>query len=88
MTPLLFQFGVEQMGFAFGGLGFVFALAQLLINIACAVGVANACEKREAEGREPLLVPRLVWIIATFFSGLVGVLIYWVMHHSTLSREI
>lgn len=87
MENLLLQYGVANLGYAFGGLGFAFAAAQLLVNVFCAIGVSNAIQKREAEGRDALLVPRLVWIVGTFFSGLVGVLIYWAMHHSTLSRE-
>lgn len=87
MNLLLLQFGVENTTAAFGGLSVAFAMAQLLVNVFCAIGVANAIQQREAGGRDPLLVPRLVWIIGTFFTGLVGVLMYWVMHHSKLSRE-
>ncbi|MDA0667688.1 MAG: hypothetical protein O3A95_06810 [Planctomycetota bacterium] len=87
MNTLLIQLGMGNAAFAFGELAFVFVIAQLAVNVACAVGVANACQKLEANGREPVMVPRLVWIVATFFTGLFGVLIYWAMHHSTLSRE-
>ena len=87
MEHLLLQFGMGGLAYPFGGLAFALAAAHLLVNVFCAIGISNAIQKREAEGREPLLVPRLVWIVGTFFSGLVGVLIYWAMHHSTLSRE-
>ncbi|PCJ53637.1 MAG: hypothetical protein COA70_08015 [Planctomycetota bacterium] len=87
MSPLLLQVGSSTIAYSLGGWGVAFALGQLLVNIFCAVGVANATQQREAQSRSLVLVPRWVWIVGTFFSGLVGVLIYWAVHESTLSRE-
>ena len=87
ISPLLLQIDSMTIAYSLGGWGVAFAIGQLLVNIFCAIGVANAAQQREDQGRNLVLVPRWVWFVGTFFSGLVGVLIYWAVHESTLSRE-
>jgi len=88
MPLLLLQVDSSTIAYSLGGWGVAFAIGQLLVNIFCAIGVANAAQLRETQSRSLVLVPRWVWIVGTFFSGLVGVLIYWAVHESTLSREV
>ncbi len=33
----------------------------------------------------PVLLPSSIWAVAVLFTGIVGLGIYWVMHHSTLN---
>jgi len=88
MESLLLQFTTSNVSFHYAGFGFGLAtIGQLIIGVFCAIGVANACQKMEVQNREPLFVPRLVWIIGSFFTGFVGLLIFWLMHESTLSRK-
>ena len=46
MFPLLLQMDSATIAHSLGGWGVAFAIGQLLVNIFCAIGVANAANKK------------------------------------------
>jgi hypothetical protein len=63
----------------------IFCLFAASLHITLAVSVYKDATTREREGRGPLFIGPRAWCIAALLSGIVGLLVYWLMHCSTLA---
>lgn len=66
------------------GLYYVAALAVPLLHVFLAVGVLNDSRQLAARNRRTELVPAVIWTVAVLVTGLLGLTVYWLLHHSTL----
>ena len=81
---------VETLGGGFASLSIValaFSLIHIAVVIGCAMAVAEANKRMEAQGRRPEMLSPLIWILACLVGGVLTVALYWGMHFSTLSRS-
>lgn len=63
-------------------------LAIAIVNITFAVGVfADSTRMRNDQGRRTKIVPGPMWAFATLMGGVLTVIAYWLIHHSTLSNR-
>lgn len=61
----------------------VFLTLLLVVHIGFALGVHKDAEARP-DG--PALVSPTLWAIATLLGGVITAAVYWLLHHSTLSK--
>jgi hypothetical protein len=69
------------------GLYYAAAVVVPLLHVFLAAGVLNDCRQLAARGRRTELVPAVVWTVAVLTTGLLGLAVYWLVHHSTLRPE-
>ncbi len=62
-------------------------LVPVVVNVCFTVGVVVAIRRRKEEGRPPWFVSTEIWALATLVGGVFVAAIYWLIHHSTLSRD-
>ena len=67
-------------------LGMMYGLVLLIVHIAFAAGVARDAARLEGEADGTLIVPPIVWSLATLAGGILVVAVYWLIHHSALRR--
>ncbi len=78
---------LESSHLALSASGGLWLLIILALHFVIA-GVAAIAVYRDAENRQLLVLnlPPLWWAAVTFLSSLAGLLVYWILHFSTLSR--
>ena len=57
-----------------------------VIHILCAMGVSRDLSNFSRRNITPQLVSSFAWVLITLISGVWGLLVYWVLHHSSLAR--
>jgi hypothetical protein len=65
----------------------VIMLITVIIHILFASAVATDAGKLNKQSLQPLLVSGITWAFATLLGGVFVAAIYWLMHHSTLTRR-
>jgi hypothetical protein len=58
-----------------------------IIHIIFAGAVATDAGKLHKQQLQPLLVSGVTWAFATLLGGVFVAAVYWLMHHSTLTRR-
>ncbi|MDA7742091.1 hypothetical protein N8865_00580 [Francisellaceae bacterium] len=58
----------------------------ILVHLMFAAGVAKDVGNFHTQKIMPKIVPGMVWVLATAIGGVWVALIYWLIHHSSLSR--
>ncbi|MBK2125347.1 hypothetical protein [Fangia hongkongensis] len=58
----------------------------VIVHLLCAMAVSKDLSHFVKRNITPQLMPSFAWIIVTLVSGIWGLLIYWLMHHSSLAR--
>lgn len=66
---------------------FVLLFVNVLLHIIFAGAVAKDAGVLIKQGFHTLLVSPIVWAFATLIGGVFIAVIYWLMHHSTLTRQ-
>jgi hypothetical protein len=69
-----------------GWIVLVFALNLLLARILFAVNVFINARRLASAGTPPVLMGAVLWALAVVIGGMLVVALYWLMHHSTLSK--
>ncbi len=64
----------------------IFMLLIVVLHILIATAVARDIGSLAKRQILPQLLPGLGWVLAVLLTGVWGLLIYWLMHHSSLSR--
>jgi hypothetical protein len=76
-TPDVFVTG------GFGGFVFIYWGAILVVHAFFAIAVYKDATRLENSSEKKLvLVGPVIWAMATFVTGVVGALGYWVLHHT------
>ena len=75
-------FGATELG----SFWVVQIICAAIVQISFAVGVLLDSSKMKKAGGSTFIVPGWVWAIATLFGGVVAVIGYWLIHHSSLRR--
>lgn len=58
----------------------------IILHIFIAAGVARDIGMMNKRQLPPLVLPGSVWVLAALITGIWGLLVYWLMHHSSLAR--
>lgn len=70
-----------------GFLGVIFWIIVLIVNIAFAIAIYKACEEMDKAEKKVLYVDRAIWALSAAVTGLLTVIVFWLIHHSTLAQE-
>ncbi|MFZ9036008.1 MAG: hypothetical protein ACO2ZM_07820 [Francisellaceae bacterium] len=65
----------------------IIVLLSAIVHILCALGISKDLGHFARRNITPQLMPAFAWIIAVLITGIWGFFIYWIMHHSSLSRK-
>jgi hypothetical protein len=76
-----------QLGSINQSLSLLFVLLTGLLHILYAAGIAKDLGNMAKRHMYPLFLPSLGWVLAGLLGGIFTVLIYWLMHHSNLSKK-
>ena len=60
---------------------------MVLLHIVCALGISRDLGHLAKRKILPQLLPSAGWVLAGLITAIWAVLIYWLMHHSSLSRQ-
>lgn len=66
---------------------FILLVVNILVHIFFASAVAKDSGRLVKGGIKPLMVTGMVWALATLLGGVMIAAIYWLLHHSKLTRE-
>lgn len=67
-------------------LAILWGVAMSAVHIAFAIGVfADSARMLDHHGRRTQIVPAAMWAFATLVGGVFVAVVYWVIHHSSLS---
>lgn len=64
----------------------IITVFTVLIHIFCGLAIAKDIPKVLERRLTTILLPKNIWILVGLVVGVWGLLIYWLMHHSTISR--
>ena len=59
----------------------------VIVHIFCGLGIAKDIPKVLERRLTTILLPKFVWILVGLTCGIWGLLIYWLLHHSNISRD-
>jgi len=62
-------------------------VVTVILHMVFAAAVATDAGKLHKQQLQPLLVSGITWAFATLLGGVFIAAIYWLMHHSTLTRR-
>lgn len=65
---------------------YLITLINGILHVVFAGGVARDAGNLYRLGQKPVLVSAATWAFATLIGGVLTATIYWILHHSTLTR--
>ncbi|APC96297.1 hypothetical protein [Francisella frigiditurris] len=64
----------------------IITVFTVLIHIFCGLSIAKDIPKVLDRRLTTILLPKNIWILVGLVFGIWGVLIYWLIHHSNISK--
>jgi hypothetical protein len=64
----------------------LFIVMMVLLHIFCATAIASNIGQLHKRAVPPQMMPGSAWVLAGLVMGIWGLLVYWLMHHSSLAR--
>ncbi len=61
-------------------------LLTVVLHVLIATAIARDIGSMAKRQIPPILLPGSCWVLAGLLTGVWGLLIYWLIHHSSLSR--
>lgn len=58
----------------------------VILHLFIAAGIAKDIGTMNKRQLPPMFLPGSAWVLAGLLTGIWGLFIYWLMHHSSLSR--
>ena len=65
----------------------IISVFVVLTHLFCGLGIARDIPRVLNRRITTVLLPKNIWILVGLTSGIWGLLIYWLMHHSNISRD-
>jgi hypothetical protein len=64
----------------------LFIVLVVLLHILCAAAIASDIGQLHKRNIPTQFLPGSAWVLAGLLMGLWGLVVYWLMHHSSLAR--
>ncbi len=68
-------------------LSLLFLVLSAVLHLLYAVGIAKDIGNLSKKHIQPLFLPGIAWVFAALVGGIFTLLVYWLMHHSSLTRK-
>ena len=65
----------------------ILMLVTALLHLLFAAGVARDVGERHRNYLPVYFIPGFAWVLATLLGGILVLAVYWLMHHSSLSKR-
>ena len=78
---------LQQFGSSLQTISFLIMLATVFLHILFAAGVAKDIGNMQKRNILPMILPGFAWVLTALITGILGVLAYWFVHHSSLARK-
>ena len=66
---------------------YVISAFTVIVHLVCTLAVIRDLNNLTKHNVTPQMMPSFAWTITVLISGVWGIFIYWIMHHSSLSRR-
>ncbi|WP_440992581.1 hypothetical protein [Cysteiniphilum litorale] len=66
---------------------YVISAFTVIVHLVCTLAVIRDLNNFTKHNVTPQMMPGFAWTITVLISGIWGIFIYWIMHHSSLSRR-
>jgi hypothetical protein len=77
----------SQFGSINQSLSLLFILLTGILHILYAAGIAKDIGNLAKKSIQPFFLPGIGWVLAALLGGIFTLLVYWLMHHSSLSKK-
>lgn len=67
-------------------IGLLFYVLIVIVHLVSALAVSKDLGHFAKHNITPQMMPNFAWILSVLVMGIWGLFIYWIMHHSSLSR--
>lgn len=64
----------------------IILLLTVILHILIATGIAKDIGSMRKRQLPPLFMPASAWVLAGLLAGIWGLMVYWLMHHSSIAR--
>lgn len=64
----------------------IIMILTVILHLFIAAGVARDIGVMNKRQLPPLVLPGSIWVLAALITGIWGLFVYWLMHHSSLAR--
>lgn len=61
-------------------------ILMVLLHILIAAGIARDIGSLAKRQIPPIMLAGSIWVLAGLITGIWGLLVYWLVHHSSISR--
>ena len=65
----------------------IITIFMILIHIFCGLAIAKDIPRVLQRRITTVLLPKNIWILVGLVIGIWGLFIYWIMHHTNISRD-